>query len=76
MQCPLEGVTCVHIEDKSHLAPSAPLWPPAMAREPPEAGEAWRAWVLAKIGMTEAEMVTDENTFIEHALRSDRGSLR
>ena len=38
-------------------------------QEPPEAGEAWRAWVLAKIGMTEAEAVADENTFIKHALR-------
>ena len=38
-------------------------------QEPPEAGEAWRAWVLAKIGMTEAEMAADENTFLEHALR-------
>ena len=38
-------------------------------QEPPEAGEAWRAWVLAKIGMTEAEAVADENTFLKHALR-------
>jgi len=42
----------MHIEDKSHLAPSAPLWPPAMARE---AGRPWLDWLLGKIGMTNEE---------------------
>ena len=38
-------------------------------QEPPEAGDAWRARLLAKVGMTEAESVADGRTFIVHALR-------
>ena len=38
-------------------------------QEPAEAGDAWRAWLLARLGMTEAEAAADENTFIEKALR-------
>ena len=38
-------------------------------QEPAEAGDAWRAWLLARLGMTEVEAAADENTFIEHALR-------
>jgi len=38
-----------------------------MAREPWEAGEAWRAWLLNKIGMTEAEAVADKTTFFDKA---------
>ena len=40
---------------------------PAMAREPWEAGEAWRAWLLNKIGMTEEEAVADMPLFYDKA---------
>jgi len=38
-----------------------------MAREPWEAGEAWRAWLLNKIGMTEEEAVADMPLFYDKA---------
>ena len=38
-----------------------------MAREPWEAGEAWRAWLLNKIGMTEDEAGADMPLFYDKA---------
>ena len=50
----------MHIEDLSSSAPEG------MA-EPWEAGPAWAAWVLNKVGMTEEEAVADMSVFKDKA---------